>query len=87
MAFWSSRFHVLSAGITGVQPHTQLSQEVHKNPTVFPVLKLNSINNVEALGVEQEDKIESHLFIRLSNVPESLCLHNYFSPNFSKSMK
>lgn len=56
MAFWSSRRHVLSAGITGVQPHTWLSWEVHKSPTVFPVLKLHSINNVETLRVEQEDK-------------------------------
>lgn len=85
MTFWSSRLHVLSAGITGVQPHTRLSREVHKSPSVFPVLKLNSINNVETLGVEQEDKIESHLFIRLSKFPESLCLHSYFPSKFPKS--
>lgn len=38
-------------------------------------MKLNSINNVETSGVEQEDKIESHLFGHLLSFPES-----YMSP-------
>lgn len=75
MAFWSSRLHVLSAWITGVPPHTWLSREVHKSPSAFSAMKLNSINNVETSGVEQEDKIESHLFGHLLSFPES-----YMSP-------